>query len=148
MPPPPPPSSPPFLASDVGRRKPLRSTKIYNRRIVNQLIEARRSRTSSSVDDFPIQQYFKMVNDMHTQTRLPNPPASARPARSKPRIGGVVFQFISTMLMINGYKGLGHIDIPDYLVPKVRDNSPRNRARCVLLTGVHLDLAYQGIGGS
>ncbi|KAH8078245.1 FAR-17a/AIG1-like protein-domain-containing protein [Filobasidium floriforme] len=59
-----------------------------------------------------------MVNDMHTQTTLPNPPASARPARSKPRIGGVVFQFISTMLMINGYKGLGHIDIPDYLVPK------------------------------
>jgi hypothetical protein len=52
------------------------------------------------------------------------------------------------MLMINGYKGLGHVDIPDYLVPKVRDNSPRNRARCVLLTGVHLDLAYQGIGGS
>jgi hypothetical protein len=89
-----------------------------------------------------------MVNDMHAQTRLPNPPASARPARSKPRIGGVVFQFISTMLMINGYKGLGHVDIPDYLVPKVRDNSPRNRARCVLLTGVHLDLAYQGIGGS
>lgn len=82
-----------------------------------------------------------MVNDMHTQTRLPNPPASARPARSKPRIGGVVFQFISTMLMINGYKGLGHIDIPDYLVPKVRHSFSRNRVRYVLLTGVHLDLA-------
>lgn len=60
-----------------------------------------------------------MALDMHTQTRLPDPPASARPARSKPRIGGVIWQFISTMLMINGYKGLGHVDIPEYLVQKV-----------------------------
>lgn len=39
------------------------------------------------------------------------------------------------MLMINGYKGLGHIDIPDYLVPKVRHSFSRNRVRYVLLNG-------------
>lgn len=60
-----------------------------------------------------------MALDMHTQTPLPKPPASARPARSKPRIGGVIFQFISTLLMLNGFKGLEHIDIPEYLVQKV-----------------------------
>lgn len=56
-----------------------------------------------------------MAVDMHTQTPLPRAPPSAKPVRSKPRIGGVIFHFLSTLVMINGFKGLEHVDIPDEL---------------------------------
>jgi hypothetical protein len=52
---------------------------------------------------------------MSSKDRIPPPPPNAHPVRSKPRIGGVVFHFLASAVMLNGFKGLQHMPISDYM---------------------------------
>lgn len=55
-----------------------------------------------------------MAPDMHT-LNLPKAPKGAKPVRSKPYIGGVVFQSIAAAVMLNGFKGLEHLGITSFI---------------------------------
>lgn len=62
---------------------------------------------------------------MHAKKPLPKPDPAARPVRSKPILGGVVVQFLATMVMLNGFRGMLSLQVTDLIEDKVRE-SPRS----------------------